>query len=254
MPRVKDNHTTHNHILEGLSPEMKAFNQELAQKFPEIVYTSGKRKASQGVGKYSKVSHHNTGNAVDISAQHKEVYEYLTGTEEGLQLLTKYNLGIIDETDPETMKKTGATGPHYHIGKDSIYAAKAKEMLKNFNPAKVPATTKKPLSIQIVVPLSGENQTIVTDADIVGKAVESAKEVDKLIQEKIQQSPSRQLIEKKREERRLLAEQLTKSQEVPEYFTEESEDNGFQIDQIEIEPVQTDLPQLPNIFEFQPIV
>lgn len=33
--------------------------------------------------------------------------------------MKKYKVGFLDESDPYTMRKTGATGPHFHIGKDS---------------------------------------------------------------------------------------------------------------------------------------
>ena len=111
MPRVKDN----GKIVEGLATNMKSFAQAVEEKFPNVVYTSGRRDASQKVGKNYKHSHHNTGDALDISGRNPEVYEYLTKDPEGQALMRQYGYELIDETNPEMMKKTGATGPHYHI-------------------------------------------------------------------------------------------------------------------------------------------
>lgn len=113
--RVKDEHTEHIHEHEGLSDNMKGFYSELTTLFPGIRMTSGKRVSSPSGGD----SHHHTGDAIDIGKEHTDVFEFLTNTKEGLGLMYKYDLGILDETDPRTMEQTGATGPHFHIGKDS---------------------------------------------------------------------------------------------------------------------------------------
>jgi len=43
--------------------------------------------------------------------------------------------GLLDETDPKVMKQTGATGAHFHIGKDTNparqYAARASANIDN---------------------------------------------------------------------------------------------------------------------------
>lgn len=104
----------------------------LKKKFPSLNVTSTVRKASQGVGKNSKTSRHNIGEAFDIAAQHKDVFDYLN-TQEGLTLLDRYGLGVLDETDPATMRKTGATGAHFHIGADSKLVANTRNKLLSFN-------------------------------------------------------------------------------------------------------------------------
>lgn len=110
--RVKDEHSESNHMVEGLSDNMKGFYTELTKIFPEIRVTSGLREDDHD-------SHHHTGDALDIGKEHTDVYDYLYNNQEGLALMNKYGLGILDETNPTTMQKTGATGPHFHIGKDS---------------------------------------------------------------------------------------------------------------------------------------
>jgi hypothetical protein len=234
MGRVKDNHEGHNHIVESLSPEMQAFNAELAQKFPKIRYTSGKRSASQNVGKYSKVSHHNTGNAFDIGAEHKDVYEFLNNTEEGLLMLTKYGLGIIDETDPEMMKKTGATGKHYHIGKDSKFAKMAQEKLKT-----VPKT-EKPKESEVTLNI-GQNQngeqSFVTLEQFKAE-VEKIKAKEEAEEKKKEESAEMQEIERKKNEKLTFLQEVTDMKIAPRQKNDESSyqenQQGFRFDPQEV--------------------
>jgi len=126
--RVKDKIKYAGNYYNSLSSNLKGFYDDyysLTGKYLSI--TSGKRNSSNGVGKNSKISKHNTGDAIDVSANHTDDYRFLMNTKEGLDLLTKYGLGVIDETDPEELKKTGGTGAHFHIGKDSFYAKQVKE-------------------------------------------------------------------------------------------------------------------------------
>lgn len=209
MSRLKDEHEGHNHILEGLSPEMQAFNKELAQRFPKIKYTSGKRNPSQKVGKAFATSHHNTGNAVDISAEHKDVFEWLNNDPEGLTLLTKYGLGIIDETDPEMMKKTGATGKHYHIGKDSKFAKLAQDKLKTVQ------TQAKPETPQQVVQLNmGQNTDFVT-AEQFKKELDKISQKEKDLEEKTKLSAEMQEIEDMKNEKMTFLSEALKTNVAP---------------------------------------
>ena len=83
--------------------------------------TSGKRAAGQA-GNAGKKSHHVNGNAVDIIPGEGETFDTLRtkmmGNHDILEFFYSNGLGIIDETDPEVRKRTGATGAHYHIGPD----------------------------------------------------------------------------------------------------------------------------------------
>lgn len=81
------------------------------QLFPGVVVTSWKRPKG-GAG--SDTSHHKdgTGSAVDVRPIKGMTFE---------QYVQKYRdagynlIEWIDETDPATAKKTGATGPHWHV-------------------------------------------------------------------------------------------------------------------------------------------
>jgi hypothetical protein len=246
MARAKDVHN--NPIVDGLSDNMKAFTRELEQKFPSIRYTSGKREAAQKVGKHHNHSHHNTGDAVDIGREHKDVYEYLYNTREGLELLTKHGLGIIDETSPEMMKKTGATGPHYHIGKDTKFAAEAKNRYTTLIKSEAPTFEKRPEFFAL---------NLLTDQGTVPKNIniqEFEKEVAKtdVIQEKVGESETRQKIEKKKDGRveflKAFNTQAKDPYPVYDYSNEQPQDIAqIPISEIDVPSIQRTLPDLPEL-------
>lgn len=107
--------------LKGLDNDLIGFYDELYKLYPNINITSGRRYGN-GVGKLGSKSRHNVGQAMDI-AHDPEIGEFLKSNS-GKMLLSKYNLGFLDESDPNTMAKTGATGKHFHIGKDSTLVGK----------------------------------------------------------------------------------------------------------------------------------
>ena len=97
----------------------------------DIKVTSGYRPAGT-VGTAGQRSWHHRHGAVDIVPQGNTTFEdienVLHNNPAVRQYMLSHNFGLIDESGrtPEsklTMKKTGATGAHFHIGKDSKYAA-----------------------------------------------------------------------------------------------------------------------------------
>ena len=102
--------------LSGLDNDLLGFHNELYKLFPNMVVTSGRRYGN-GVGKLGNKSRHNLGQAIDIKVNN-DIKNFLLSND-GVNLMKKYKLGFLDESDPDTMRKTGATGPHFHIGKDS---------------------------------------------------------------------------------------------------------------------------------------
>ena len=102
--------------LEGLDNDLLGFHNELYTLFPNMVVTSG-RRYGDGVGKLGNKSRHNLGQAIDIRVNN-DIKNFLLSND-GINLMKKYKVGFLDESSPDTMKKTGATGPHFHIGKDS---------------------------------------------------------------------------------------------------------------------------------------
>ena len=102
--------------LDGLDNDLLGFHNELYKLFPNMVVTSGKRTGN-GVGKLGNKSRHNLGQAIDIKVNN-DIKNFLLSND-GVNLMKKYKVGFLDESDPKTMRKTKATGPHFHIGKDS---------------------------------------------------------------------------------------------------------------------------------------
>ena len=102
--------------LDGLDNDLLEFHNELYKLFPNMVVTSG-RRYGDGVGKLGNKSRHNLGQAIDIRVNN-DIKNFLLSND-GVNLMKKYKVGFLDESDPKTMRKTRATGPHFHIGKDS---------------------------------------------------------------------------------------------------------------------------------------
>lgn len=82
--------------------------------------TSGVRPGAKT--KQGKISYHALGQAIDITPIKGETYadlkQKIKNSPEFVKWMQEHGYGIFDETTPEVMKKTGATGPHWHIGKD----------------------------------------------------------------------------------------------------------------------------------------
>lgn len=99
--------------------------QEVLDKFAEagisVRVTSGVRKPGQA-GRAGTRSHHTRGNAIDIVPGKGETWDSMRKkikeNEDLKNWLRSRKIGIIDETVEATMKKTGATGPHWHVGPD----------------------------------------------------------------------------------------------------------------------------------------
>jgi uncharacterized protein YgiB involved in biofilm formation len=243
MPRVKDNGT----IVQGLAPNMQTFAQAIEEKFPNVVYTSGKREASQRVGKNYKHSHHNTGNALDISGRNPEVYAYLTKDPEGIALMKQYGLEAIDETNPETMKKTGATGPHYHIeiNNNKQYGQGQSEETKYlFSHGTGQSTTTKvePLNnydpFKVVQVANSEGSYVVAE-DMQKEAYKQAKEED---------SDSRKALAEVREAKKQAVDKVFEQpEEQPQQQQQQQQDQAYP----EFTPVDItrSMTPLESIFE-----
>lgn len=86
----------------------------------DVRVTSGVRKGAKT--KSGRTSYHSSGDAIDIVPINGETFESLLSKIKGSKKIVSYmkehGLGLIDETTSEMMRKTGATGAHFHIGKD----------------------------------------------------------------------------------------------------------------------------------------
>lgn len=270
--RIKDAHREHNEKLEGLTENTLAFYNELSTYFPDIRVTSGKRSASQKVGKHSNHSHHNTGNALDIGAENYQVYNFLMNDRRGLELLNKYGMGAYDETNPENLKKTGGTGPHVHLGSDSQLVKVAKQRLQNFDKitpvyayidkehktpeVTAPQSSTQQLSQQYLDQYSQQytpiqiESAVVTPVSFDIQSFQEDVEKEKIKEQKIEESPARQRLEEKRNERDAILGAFNQVQYDVPTAQNNGQEQAFNISEIEFMPVQESLPGLPNIFAF----
>lgn len=131
MARFKDANDRFNNVKwDGVDPDVINFRNELTERFPQMRVTSALRTGN-GVGKAGSKSRHNRGEALDLGVD-KDLHKFLYSAE-GDALLRKYNLGFLDESLDETRKHTGATGPHFHIGKDSTLSGNSNKFNKAFS-------------------------------------------------------------------------------------------------------------------------
>ena len=100
--------------------------QELLDKFADagisLRITSGYRPGARTSS--GNQSWHSQGYALDVTPGTNETWDSLRSKLKNSPELIKYmqdnGYGIIDETTPEMQSRTGATGPHWHIGKDRL--------------------------------------------------------------------------------------------------------------------------------------
>lgn len=100
--------------------------QDLIDKFAEsginIKVTSGFRPGAKT--KQGNDSWHGKGFAIDIVPGKGENWDSITqklkGNKDLLNWMKENNYGILDETNPQILSKTGGTGAHWHIGKDRV--------------------------------------------------------------------------------------------------------------------------------------
>lgn len=102
---------------EGVDNDIIGFRNELYDLFPDKVKVTSTKRYGNNVGKAGNKSRHNKGQALDLGFD-KDIQKFLY-TAKGDALLRKYNLGFLDESLEHNLKKTGGTGAHFHIGKDS---------------------------------------------------------------------------------------------------------------------------------------
>lgn len=263
--RVKDRVVNNERIKSGLSPDIQAFNEELFTVFPDLRLTSGRREPSD------HFSHHHKGDAEDIGKEHSDMYYYLMNTKEGLQLLNKYDLGVIDETDPKVLEKTGGTAPHFHIGKDSYYSDIAKQRLMNFEKIETldsyiskgkrpstdfpkigqsPSLSSPPQNVPGSVPFrldTGEVVTLPVSPEFFEKEVQKQE----VTQEMIEKSDAMKRIEQEQKKR----EDFLTSVQGTKYASPKKSSNQMQGEipdqNIEQPDIQTSLPDLPSLFSIE---
>ena len=86
-------------------------------------YRGGSRTKQGNTSYHSQKDKYGNSRAYDIvplDGDFDKLREQIINSPKVLKWLKRHGFGILDETNPETMKKTGATGKHFHIGPDKI--------------------------------------------------------------------------------------------------------------------------------------
>lgn len=238
------------HGWEGLTPEMKQFWSELNEELDrEPSFTSGKRKAEDKTGANYEDSHHNHGSAIDIEAD-PEVYNFLMNNPKGLGLMTKFGLGVLDETDPQKLKQTKGTGPHFHIGTDPALAKASKQRYQTF----LEKGELEPILSYKEKYQEGEHASQSFNFGI-GRLTGGLEgfqrqiEKEKVKEEKEEKSEARKEIEKKKE-KITLGEDFFKSLQstVNEPSQRRPTPSNYKPEDPIVIEAQTSLPNMPNIF------
>ena len=114
-----------NHIFKYQGMDLGHMNdllQEAAKYGIFFRVTSGVRPGAKT--KQGRTSYHALGQAIDITPIQGETYADLKhkikSNPEFVKWMVDHGYGIYDETTSEVMKKTGANGAHWHIGKDKV--------------------------------------------------------------------------------------------------------------------------------------
>ena len=86
-------------------------------------YRRGSKTKQGNTSYHSQKDKYGNSRAYDIvplDGDFDKLKEQIINSPEVLRWLKRHGFGILDETSPEMMKKTGATGKHFHIGPDKI--------------------------------------------------------------------------------------------------------------------------------------
>ena len=86
-------------------------------------YRGGSKTKQGNTSYHSQKDKYGNSRAYDIvplDGDFNKLREQIINSPEVLRWLKRHGFGILDETSPEMMKKTGATGKHFHIGPDKI--------------------------------------------------------------------------------------------------------------------------------------
>lgn len=118
--------------------------QELLDKFADagisLRITSGYRPGAHT--KQGNQSWHSQGYALDVTPGTNETWaslrQKLRNSPELIKYMQDNGFGIIDETTPEMQLRTGATGAHWHIGKDKLAISGLQAILSARHGTKLP--------------------------------------------------------------------------------------------------------------------
>lgn len=147
--RTPTQSSTVSHIFKDSSIDVGNM-QELLDKFAEagisLRITSGYRPGVRT--KQGNQSWHSQGYALDVTPGTNETWDSLRSKLKNSPDLIKYmqdqGFGIIDETTSEMQSRTGATGAHWHIGKDKLAQSGLRDIISARSGTKLPIIYAKP--------------------------------------------------------------------------------------------------------------
>ena len=105
--------------LSGVDPAVSGLIDLLKRKGYNLQVTSGLRKGAKT--RSGNDSRHGSGEAIDVAFPKlgSKAYDAILKDAEVVKYMMDKGLTAINEYDPKIARKTGATGPHIHFGKDS---------------------------------------------------------------------------------------------------------------------------------------
>ena len=128
--------------------EMQGLLDAFADAGISLRITSGTRPGA--TTKQGKPSWHSQGRALDItpvagqtSEDFKDLAEKIRNSPDLVKYMQDYGYGILDETTPEALARTGGTGAHWHIGPDKAAITGLETILKGRKGLKIPILFKK---------------------------------------------------------------------------------------------------------------
>lgn len=101
--------------------KMSGLLDEFRKHGISVKVTSGTRQGAKT--KQGRTSFHSTGEAIDIvpiGQTYSQLRSQITSKPELVKYMRENGYGILDETTPEMLARTGGTGAHWHIGRDRI--------------------------------------------------------------------------------------------------------------------------------------
>lgn len=161
------NKDTSKGIKDNLHKDIVGFSEELQSKFPDIVFTSGLRPGAKT--KMGKESRHSHGEAIDFRINPK-IGNYLE-SDDGIELLHKYQLGFLDESKAGNKK----WGNAMHAGRDSALVENTNKKYKNITSKQEPVVDKTTSTINYLD--SNQQNTTFTNN------IDEEKQIDKEVEE-----------------------------------------------------------------------
>lgn len=123
--------------------EMQGLLDAFADAGISLRITSGTRPGA--TTKQGNQSWHSQGRALDITPvagqtpeDFKDLAEKIRNSPDLVKYMQDHGYGILDETTPEALARTGGTGAHWHIGPDKAAISGLETILKGHKGLKIP--------------------------------------------------------------------------------------------------------------------